>query len=175
MKAFAIKKQQGVTLIELIAGLAVMAVVIGGALSLYSSASASQSATQMAQDLTALRAATKQIWQGQGTYGAAATNLNDVLVVSKRVPTTIKVDTTTSPDTLTHQEDGTVTIASTGSGFSITLTEIDEEICVPLMTGSVGWNSVKAGTATAVTSFPVNPASAATDCATGTTMVFTSN
>ena len=168
-----IKNQAGATLLELIAALSVLAIIVVGALALYSSASSSQASTQISQDVTAIRAGLKQLWNGQGTYGTAGTNLNDTLVAAKRIPTTIRVDATTTPDTLTHQLDGTVTIASTGVGFTITLTNIPEDVCIPLMTSAQGWTSVKAGTATAITSFPIAPASAVTACATGTTLVFT--
>lgn len=166
-------KQAGLTLIELMASLAVFALVVAGALSLYNSASASQNSTQMLQDVTALRAATQQIWQGQGSYGTSGTNLNDVLVTANRVPSTVKVDSSTTPDTLTHASDGTITIASNGSGFTMTLTDIEPELCVPMLTGATGWSSVQAGSASARTSFPISPNTATTDCSTGSTVVFT--
>jgi len=166
-------KQAGVTLIELIVGLVIIALIVAGALALFGTAQSSQSSTQMVQDLTAMRSTTKSLYMGQGNYGTSGNNLNDILVVAKRVPTTIKIDTSTTPDTLTHQMNGTVNVASTGAGFTITLTNIPADVCVPLMTGAQNWTSVKAGTATAITTFPVAAATAATDCATGTTMVFT--
>lgn len=168
-------KQAGVTLMELIASLAVMAIVVVGALALYSGATSSQSSTQAIQDVTSLRAATKQLWQGQGTYGPATTNLNNTLVTAKRIPTTISVDTSTTPNTLTHQNNGTVNIASTGSGFTMTLTNIPVDVCMPMLTGAQGWISVQAGSAAARTAFPISPANASADCATGTTLVFTGN
>lgn len=166
-------RQAGVTLMELIAALAVMAVVVVGAIALYTSASSSERATTMGRDLLAVQAATKTIYSGQGTYGASGTNLNGVLVTAKKIPTTIKVDAATTPPTLTHQSNGTVNVASTGTSFSVTMTSITEDLCVQMMSGASGWASVKAGTATARTSFPIAPADAAADCATGTTMVFT--
>lgn len=165
-------RQAGVTLMELIASLAVMAVVVVGAIALYLSASSSERSTTMSRDLLAIQAATKQIFSGQGTYGATGTNLNNVLVVSKKVPTTIKVAAGTPP-VLTHQNNGTVVVASTVTSFAVTMTEIDTDICVPLLAGASGWASVKAGTAAARTAFPVAPADAVADCETGTTMVFT--
>ncbi len=166
-------KQKGVTLMELIAGLAIMAVVVTGALALYTSASSSEASTSITKDLHAIREATKQLYSGQGTYGVATTNLNDTLVAAKKVPTSISVDTTTTPDTLTHKKDGTINVASTGASFSVTLTNIPVDVCMPLMTSAAGWTSVKGGTATARTTFPVTPEQAQADCATGTTMIFT--
>jgi len=168
-------KQAGVTLIELIVGLVIIALIVAGALSLFSTAQSSQSSTQMLQDVVSLRSTTKALYMGQGSYGTSGNNLNNILVQGKRVPTTILTDTTTTPNTLTHQLNGTVNIASIGNGFTITLTNIPADVCMPLMTGAQNWISVKAGTASAVTAFPISAATASTDCATGTTMVFTAN
>ncbi len=170
-----LKKQAGVTLMELIAGLSVMAVVVVGALALYQSATASQQTTQLTQDLAAIRASVKQMWQGQGSFGANGTNLNSVLVTAKRIPTTIRVDSSTTPPTLTHAANGTVNLVSSVTSFDVTLTNIGEELCIPLLTGAQGWVSVTVGGGTAVTSFPVAPAVAATSCAAGSTVVFRGN
>lgn len=168
-------KQAGVTLIELIVGLVIIGLIVAGALALFGSAQSSQSSTQMIQDVISIRSNTKSLFLGQGSYGAAGTNLNNILVTAKRIPTTIKVDTTATPNTLTHQLNGTVNILSAGTGqtFTITLTEIPTDVCIPLMTSAQTWVSVSAGSAAARTTFPVAAATAAADCATGTTMVFT--
>jgi prepilin-type N-terminal cleavage/methylation domain-containing protein len=166
-------RQAGVTLMELIASLAVMAVIVVGAISLYASATSSEASTSIGRDVFALQSAVKALYNGQGTYGTAGTNLNSVLVTSKKVPTDIKVDTTATPPTLTHKANGTINIVSTGTSFTMTLTNITPDLCVSLMSGASGWSSVKAGTAAARTSFPITPDAASADCATGTTMVFT--
>jgi len=171
----ALKKQAGMTLLELIASLSVVAVVVVGALSLYQSATASQRTTQLTQDLTAIRAATKQLWQGQGTFGANGTNLNDVLVVSKKIPTTIRVDTTTAPDTLIHAANGTVNITSSMTTFDVAMTNIDQDLCIPLLTGSQGWVSVTVAGSAAITSFPIPPATATAACSTGNVVTFRGN
>lgn len=170
-----IKKQAGMTLLELIASLSVVAVVVVGALALYQSATASQRTTQITQDLTAIRAATKQLWQGQGTFGANGTNLNNVLVSAKKMPTTIRVDTSTTPNTLTHAANGTVNITSSVTSFDVALTNIEEDLCIPLLTGAQGWVSVTVAGSAAITSFPVAPAVATTACATGTVLTFRGN
>lgn len=170
-----IKKQAGMTLLELIASLSVVAVVVVGALALYQSATASQRTTQITQDLTAIRAATKQLWQGQGTFGANGTNLNNVLVSAKKMPTTIRVDTSTTPNTLTHAANGTVNITSSVTTFDVALTNIEEDLCIPLLTGAQGWVSVTVAGSAAITSFPVPPAVATTACATGTVLTFRGN
>jgi prepilin-type N-terminal cleavage/methylation domain-containing protein len=168
-------KQAGVTLIELIVGLVIIALIVAGALSLFGTAQSSQTSTQMVQDLTSLRSTTKALFLGQGNYGTASANLNDLLVTAKRVPSTILVDTATTPDTLTHALNGTLNVAvgATNNQFTITLTNIPADVCIPLMAGAREWVSVKAGSAAARTTFPISTANASTDCQTGTTMVFT--
>jgi type II secretory pathway pseudopilin PulG len=166
------KKQAGVTLMELIAGLSVMAVVVVGSLSLYNSATSSQQTTQLTQDTSAVRAAVKQMWQGQGSFGA---NLNDVLVTARKIPTTIRVNTGTTPDTLTHAANGTMNITSSVTTFDVALTNIDESLCIPLLTGAQGWTSVTVAGSAAITTFPIAPATASTACATGTVVTFRGN
>ncbi len=168
-------KQAGVTLIELIVGLVIIGLIVSGALALFASAQSSQSSTQMVQDVISIRSNTKSLFMGQGSFGTAGTNLNNILVTAKRIPSTIRIDTTTTPNTLTHQLNGTVNIVSAGGGqsFTVTLTAVPADVCIPLMTGAQSWLSVKGGTATARTTFPIPAATATADCATGTDMVFT--
>lgn len=169
------KKQSGVTLMELIAGLSVMAVVVVGSLALYTSATSSQKTTQLTQDASAIRAAVKQMWQGQGSFGANGTNLNNVLVSAKKVPTTIRVDTATNPNTLTHAANGTVNITSAVTAFNMAFTNIEEDLCIPLLTGAQGWLGVTVAGTAEITTFPIAPATAATACASGTTVTFRGN
>lgn len=153
--------EAGVTLMELIAALAIMSVIIIGALALYTSANTSQAATQLVQDTTSIRSAVKVLYQGQGTYTTAV--LNDQLVAAKRVPTTIKIDTSTTPDTLTHGLNGTITVTGATASFTVALTNIPPETCIPLLTTSQGWLTYQIDAAAAA-AFPVTPATAVTAC-----------
>lgn len=168
-------KQAGVTLIELIVGLVIVGLIVAGALALFASAQSSQSSTQMIQDVVAISSNTKSLFLGQGTYGTTGSNLNSILVTAKRIPTTIKVNSAVTPNTLTHPLNGTINVTSSGAGqtYTITVTNVPEDVCLPLITGTQNWVSVKAGTAAARTTFPITPVVAAADCATGTTVVFT--
>lgn len=166
-------KQSGFTLMEVLVVLVIAAAIIVGALKLTNSANSSNNSTQLTTDVSSLRAAVKSMWMGQGSYGTSGTNLNTILVTAKRVPTSLIVDTSSTPNVITHAMNGTVVVASTGTSFSITMTNIPVDVCIPLMTGAQGWTSVQAGSAAARTTFPVTTATAATDCDTGTTMVFT--
>ena len=153
--------EAGVTLLELIAALAIISVIIIGALALYTSAQTSQASTQMVQDTTSIRSAVKVLYQGQGTFGTVV--LNDQLVAAKRVPTTIKMDTSTTPDTLTHGLNGTIVVTGAGATFTVALSNIPPEVCIPLLTTSQGWLTYAIDSAAAA-SFPVTPATAVTAC-----------
>lgn len=167
------KKQAGLTLIESMAALAIFAVVVGGALALFGGASSSQISTQMTSDLSAIRSAVKSLYFGQGGYGTA--NLNAVLVNGKKVPTTMSV-TAGTPPTITHGLNGTVTATGASTNFTITVTAVPTDVCLNLLSGTNGWNSVTVGSGTAITAFPITPDTASTQCsATATnTIIFQS-
>lgn len=169
--------QSGVTLMEMIAALAIIAVIIVGSLALYNAATSSQSSTQMVQDVTSLRAAVKQIYLGQGSYGTG--DLSDVLVKANRLPSTVKSVTTgtgaAATTTLKSVLNGDVTITGSGASFTIKVEKIPSDVCIPLLTNTTGWTEVDIGS-TKITSFPVSAATAATDCGSGDqTITFTSN
>src|SRR6185369_12329945 len=118
-----LKKQAGITLMEVIAGLLIIGLVVAGALSLFGSADSSQKSNQMLSDMTALRSAVKGMYAGQGGYGTA--NLNGVLKTANRIPATMTADASTPP-VITHSMNGTATITGTSGGaqFSIAITNI---------------------------------------------------
>lgn len=167
------KKQAGLTLIELIASLSILALVIGGALSLYSSASSSQTTTQTTAEINSLKAAVKGLYQGQGTYGVAATNLNQILVNANKIPSTINV-TAGTPPVLLNSFNGDVKVLANVATFTITATLVPTEICLGLLSSANGWNSITVN-AVAV-ALPVTTLAVSTQCAAGPkTLVFTAS
>ena len=167
-----LRRQAGLTLIETLVALSIFALVVGGALALFGSASSSQNTTQFASDLNAIRAATKTLYFGQGGYGTAA--LNDVLANGKKVPTTMVLGTG-SPRPINHSLNGTITVTGKTARFTVTATNIPTDVCIGLATMN-GWDSVAInGQAARVP--PVSTSQASTDCAgaTAPTMVFTSS
>lgn len=170
-----IKKQAGITLMEVISGLLVIGLVIAGALSLFGTADSSQKSNQMLSDITAIRASIKGLYAGQGGYGTA--NLNGVLKTSNRIPSTMTADNATPP-VITHALNGTTTVTGItgGTAFTIALTNIPTDVCVQLLTSAnSGWTSIKVGAAAAITAFPIAPttASSATNCAAAATNTIT--
>lgn len=159
------RKQLGMTLMEVLASLAIIATVVVGSLSLFGAANSSSTASQLQKDLIALRTATQTQYTGQGSYGAVSTSLNPILVKSRKVPTSLN---TTSSNTITTSLNGTVAVSvhdTNVNQFTITVTAVPDDVCASLVTSmSSGWASVQVGSATARTTFPVSPTDATTDC-----------
>lgn len=162
-------RQRAVTLMELIASVAIMAILVVGALTLYSSAQSGSNTTQLLRDLTGVSAATKSLFAGQGSYGTTAA-LNATLIASKAIPSSWTV----SGSTVTHQLNGNVTVTGNAANFTIQLDAIPQDVCVKLLSNSsTGWSSVKVGASgTAQTSFPISPVSASTLCSGATNSVY---
>lgn len=66
------KKQSGMTLMEVLASLGILALVVIGALALYSQASTSQKSTELQSNLQAFRQGIQQMYKG--SYGSASLN-----------------------------------------------------------------------------------------------------
>lgn len=164
--------QRGLTLVELLAALAVVAAVVAGALALYNAASTSQSSTQLLQDVTSIRGAVKSIWASQGNYGEGS--LVPTLVAANRLPTTVRVTGTGAEATLTHVLGGAVTITGDTNTFDIGVLSVPKDVCISLSTGTTSWSGVKIGTADQTV--PLKPADAAAACSGDTNdIVFSSN
>jgi prepilin-type N-terminal cleavage/methylation domain-containing protein len=162
MHQFKAKAQAGLTLIETLVALAIFALVVGGALALFGSASSSQTTTQMTSDLSAIRAATKSLFFGQGGYGTVS--LGEVLINGKKVPTTMPISGTAPNRVINHSQSGTVTVTGATSKFTVDVTNISSDVCIGLV-GSTGWSDVKIGAATVISAFPIGPTVASTQCA----------
>lgn len=164
-------RQRGVTLMELIASVAIMAILVVGALTLYGSANSGSNTTQLLRDLTGVQAATKSLFAGQGDFGTVA--LNSTLVTAKAVPSSWSV----SGSTIKHQLNGAVTVMGATGSFTIQLDSIPSDVCTKLLANSAsGWSSVKIGTAGTAIPFPISPVDAATKCAAATnSVIFTSS
>ena len=164
-----IRKQAGMTLMEIIAALAIIAAVIVGALALFNSAQSSNLAVTTLKDLIALRSATQQLFLGQGSYGDANNDLNKVLIDSNKVPNDFVAPAGgTSIKAPWPGGDVNVKATSDENKFAITLKAIPKDVCVQVIANSsTGWFAVKEGETaetTTATLFPVSPSDAATMC-----------
>lgn len=151
--------QAGMTLIEMSVALVISGLVIGGALALYNNASSTQYSNQLSSDLAAISSATKALYFGQGGYGNAS--LNSVLISAKKVPDTMVI----SGATITHQLNGSVSITGNAAEFAMTVTNIPTDVCVGIVTMAKGYRRIQVGSNAALTTFPISPSVASTQCA----------
>ena len=167
-------KAAGLTLLESMIALAIFAVVIWAAMANYSTANATQSASQMATELQALRSSVKDLYSGQGNFGSVDSTpvtITPSMIAANKVPSTLNKDTIAG--TLKTSTGGAVVIAGTAADFTITYNGVPKAQCISAVTGAGGngWLDMKAG---AVTAASFSPVAAATACASATanTIVF---
>lgn len=169
-----LRQVQGITMIELIAALAIISVVIIGALALYGVAAKSSSAQQMMRDILAIKLLTQKIYAQSHNYGAVdGTVINNVLITAGGIPSTIKVDTTTN--SLFNSFGGIINVRSfnNGGSFQIGSTMIPEDVCISLLASASDWASVNVTPSNAViTTFPILPDTADNACSPGNNVVW---
>lgn len=167
----AAKRQAGMTLMEIIAALAIIAAVVVGALALFNSAQGSNQAVTMLKDIIAIRSAVQQLYTGQGGYAAG---LNTQLNNSRKSPSDLVF--VNEENGFRTPWGGTLVVApdANTARFTITLTAVPASVCAQLVTSaSDGWASVSINGA-AQNAFPVTPAIADANCqAGGTTIIWT--
>jgi hypothetical protein len=153
-----LREQRGASLLEGIAYLGIAALVVLGAVSLLTSASASAKANQTTEELVALRTAVKKLYAGQ-SYPIAS--LLNTITLAKAVPATLQV----SGGAITNSWGGAVTIdGTTTTTFTIVYNRVPQDVCVSALSGATGWNSVSTTGATR-TVFPLTSLDATAICA----------
>jgi type II secretory pathway pseudopilin PulG len=173
-KTLKLKKQAGLTLVEVVSSLTIVGLVVGGALAMFGSASSTQKANQMTADVAALGTGIKSLYYSQGSYGSAL--LATTLVTAGKVPSTLIVTDTSGVKTLTHSMGGSVIPTGVGNTFTIAVGSIPKEVCVNMLTAELTNTTVSTSDAATNASgapLPVPPATAVTNCtpATGKTSV----
>jgi len=167
-----LRRQHGASLLEGIAYLGIAAIVVLGAISLLTGAFSSAKSNQATEEVIGLRTAVRKLYMGQTypTTGVVAT-----LITAKAAPGTLAQDS--GAGTLKNSWGGTVDIAGSGTGFTITYNAVPQDVCVSMLSGANGWTQVQANAGTAITDFPVTANAATTACssATSNTVVYTSS
>lgn len=168
------KRQSGMTLMEIIAALAIIAAVVVGALSLFSSAQSSNSAVTMLKDVIAVRSAVQQLYAGQGGYPNPGNgNINVLLNQSKKAPS----------DLIWQQNESRYRTSWNGRlyvqaqrnndpKFQIILTDVPPDVCAQLTASAAnGWYDAVIGNtrftsdkAFGQSDFPIPPTKAAQAC-----------
>lgn len=154
-----LRKQRGASLLEGIAYLGIAAIVILGAVSLLSGAFGSAQSNRTAEEVTAIRTATRKLFMGQGY---TTDSLNTSLIAAKAFPSTLT--TGGEAGVVTNTWAGNVTVTGATTLFTIKYTNVPQDVCVNTLSSATGWSSVKGTTDTVLDTFPVSPEAATTAC-----------
>ncbi|HEX7634899.1 MAG TPA: type 4 pilus major pilin [Noviherbaspirillum sp.] len=165
-------RERGASLLEGIAYLGIAAIVVLGAVSLLTNAFGNAKANQTTEELIALRTAVRKLYAGQPYNTDAFMQAN--LVTANAIPNTLVRG---AANAIANSWAGTVTIAgTTASTFTITYSNVPQDVCVAIISGATGWTSIAAnGNTPAITAFPATTSLATTHCsvAGNNTVVFT--
>ncbi len=170
-----VTKTAGLTLLESMIALAIFAVVIWAAMANYTTANATQSASQMAIELQSLRNSVKDLNSGQGgVFGdSSGVDMTAAIIGAQRVPSTLNIAGTTTK-TIKTVNGGSVEIKGYVSDYTIQYSGIGKALCVSALTGpgANGWLDIKANAVAAAAKY--TPAAAATACSSDTanTIIF---
>ncbi|MGX9960647.1 type 4 pilus major pilin [Xanthomonas euvesicatoria] len=153
--------QRGMTLIEMMVVLALIGLLVAGALVASAKGWFGNKVTSDIKQLSSLMAETKKL-QGVDGYGTSGTNLVPTLIANGGVP----ADMTKSGSTILNKFGGTVTIVSTGLGYTVTSPGYETDACMEvsraLSTAGSGLTTrINGGTAT---TGQISAASATTSC-----------
>lgn len=172
-----IKREKGVTLLEVLAVVIIGILIIVGAFTLYGSAQDKQRENDVMTSLLTIQTNVRDLFYGANDYGdnGSAAELNDVLINSGGIPSTF-VQGEGEGKELVSPFDTTqpVTITGDGSEFSIAIAGVPQSSCVSLATRSGSFLRVEVGE-TEITS----PSDAADNCSEsgedGNTVTYVSN
>jgi hypothetical protein len=155
-----LSRQRGASLLEGIAYLGIAALVILGAVSLLASAFGNAQANRATEETVSLRTAVRKLYSGQ-TYPTVAGAITSTMITARAVPSTLNVNV--AANTITNSWGGAVTFAGTGATFTLTYSSVPQDVCVNMLSGASGWNSV-AGNGTTIATAPVTAAEASQVC-----------
>lgn len=158
------KRQRGATLLEAVAFLGIAAIILVGALALFSSAFDGARSNQLIEEVNALQTGIRKVYSGGAGYAAnVASGGTKGLIDAGVVPATLTV---IGPN-VTNEWGGAVTISydATNNAMEIQFASVPRAACMLAMTTSSGnWSAL--GTAVAPLSAPpITARTAETNCA----------
>jgi len=154
-----LRKQNGASLLEGIAYLGIAALVVLGAVSLLSSASASAKANQTTNELVSIRTAVRKLYAGQAYPNS--TSLLPILTAANAIPSTLRVNGTV----VTNSWGGAVTVTgTTNTTFTIVYNSVPQDVCVSMLSGATDWTNVRQGSGQPKTVTPLTSKDATDIC-----------
>lgn len=165
-----LRRQRGATLLEAVAYLGIAAIILIGAVALFSNAFQSARSNQLTEEVTAVENAVRNVY-GRSSGGLAVNVSGGMagLVAAKALPTTLTVD---GQGNVTNDFGGTVTLALVGTNVAeVSFTQVPKAACMAALTAGGDWTGVGVSSAP-TTAPPLTTSAAATACAGTTNTVY---
>lgn len=164
------RSQLGATLIEAVAFLGIAALILLGAVALFTSAFSSARSNSLTEEVTAIQSSIRATY---GTGLQMQTNLAAGvagLVQANALPSTLQVD---AANKVTNAWGGTVTVAwdAANSAAQITYAGVPKSACIASLANSGTFATVSTDTHTATQAAPLSAANAIAACGSNTNTV----
>ena len=142
-------RQRGITLIEVILGIAISSLVVLGVLAIYNNAQARADNDRELRNVQALLTEVRSMYTGRGTYGTA--DITAAMINSRAIPESMLQTAGTPPvTTVRHSWDGVVSVQGAGANFRILYDAVPSAGCTRLAPSLLSaFQSVEIGTAVA--------------------------
>ena len=136
------RRRRGISLFQVLMGLALFAATLIGAVTLYNTATETQRVNEAQTLLTTLTVAVNRIYQGTSTY---PTGMVRDLEARGAIPSSALV--AGNPPTIRHPFGAAVTVTRRGGGvqYAITFEDLDDENCTQMIDPYIGQASGSGG------------------------------
>ncbi len=163
------RRRRGISLFQVLMGLALFAATLIGAVQLYNSATETQRRNDAQALLTTLTVAVSQIWQGVATYGT--TNMVLDLAARGAIPSSALDESARNPR-IRHPFGARVRVRGATTEYVIIFENLDDENCAMLIdpyAGQAAGSSALAGVAVGSTTIaqPMTPGGIRAACNNG--------
>ena len=156
-------RQRGATLLEAVAFLGIAAIILIGAIALFTNAFQGARSNQLTEEVAAIQSGVRKIY---ATPGGLQTNVTGGgvagLIQAGVIPATLSISGTT----VTDEWGGTVALGwdATTSAAIISFPAVPQAVCMAALTAGGNWSGISTSVKTAVQPVPVSAADAELAC-----------
>lgn len=162
------RRQRGATLLEAVAFLGIAAIILIGAIALFTNAFQGARSNQLTEEVTAIENGARKIYAtGAGLSANVTAGGIKGLVSAGVIPTSLVVDT--GNGTVTDEWGGAVSLQmdATNNAAQISFANVPQPVCIAALTAGGDWVGVSTSASATLQTVPLTAANATTAC-TGT-------
>jgi len=160
------RRQRGATLLEAVAFLGIAAIILIGAIALFTNAFQGARSNQLTEEVTAIENGARKIY---ATGAGLSTNVTSGgiggLVSAGVIPTSLTVSVANG--TVTDEWGGAVTLkmdTDNASAAQISFENVPQPVCIAALTAGGDWSGVSTSVSTSLQTVPLTAAAATTAC-----------